>query len=102
MAQSPRRARKRAKPSFEVPSDVTSAAESGWVFRSDGASPPPAAPKPAASVSAAPKPAAPVAVAAKPAAPLPAPGPLRFAWLPLAIAYSTILAMLPQRDRGAK
>jgi len=86
VAQSPRRATKRAKPSFEVPSDVTSAAESGWVFRSEGAPPP----------------APPVSAAPKAAVPLPAPGPLRFAWLPLAIAYSTILAMLPQRDRGTR
>ena len=85
MAESHSRARKRAKPSFEVPSDVTSASQSGWVFRSDAAAqlpPPPVAP------------AAPPRAAATAVAP---PGPLRFAWMPLAIAYSTILAMLPQR-----
>ena len=30
------RSRKRSTPSFEVPADVTSGSQSGWVFRSDG------------------------------------------------------------------
>ena len=67
---------------------MTSAPESGWVFRSDATTDP------------APAAAPPRAVATPPPAfvvTLPPPGPLRFVWMPLAIAYSTILAMLPQR-----
>jgi len=83
------RARKRAKPSFEVPSDVTAASQSGWVFRSDGAAEPPPPPAPPRQ--------APGGPTRQPTPVLAPPGPLRFAWMPLAIAYSTILAMLPQR-----
>src|SRR5215471_8429036 len=35
LADTPPRSRKRARPSFDAPSDVTAPAESGWVFRSD-------------------------------------------------------------------
>ena len=80
---------------------MTSAPESGWVFKSE---PVAAAAPPPAPVAAAPAPAPPpVPAPAKVAAPvvlapvIQSEGPLRFMWVPLAIGYSTILAMLPRK-----
>ena len=85
LADSPPRARKRATPSFDAPADVTSTGESGWVFRSDAPPDAPAQVEPAA---------APETIVMAPV--IPSESPLRFAWVPLAIGYTTILAMLPR------
>lgn len=83
---------------------MTSAPESGWVFKSEPVAA--AAPPPPAPVASAPAPAPappPAPVPAKVAAPvvlapvIQSEGPLRFMWVPLAIGYSTILAMLPRK-----
>jgi hypothetical protein len=88
------RSRKRAAPSFDVPADVTAGPESGWVFRSEAAPAAPAAPAdPAEPVT---PPAAPAIVMAPV---IQSESPLRFAWVPLAIGYSTVLAMLPRPRR---
>ncbi len=100
----PPRPRKKATPSFDVPADVTAAPESGWVFRSDAAAAaPPPAPVAASAPVVTPSPAAPVP--AEPAAPpivmapvVQSEMPLRFVWVPLAIGYATLLAMLPRRS----
>ena len=82
------RSRKPKTPSFEVPADVTSASQSGWVFRSDAEkSEKPAAP-PAVGVPPTP------AVAKGPYGD----GPLRFAWVPFAIVCSTVLSLFPSHD----
>ena len=113
LAKQPARPRKRAKPSFDAPADVTSAPESGWVFRSDAPAPASAKPEPP-PVAVAPEPPKPALPPPLPPSPPPAPpapvvapvvmapvieseSPLRFAWVPLAIGISTILAMLPRR-----
>jgi len=122
LADAPSRPRKRTKPSFDAPADVTSSGESGWVFRSDVPDATSVEPAPVAIPDVAP----PVRAAAAPASPPPpeiAPAaqsrpehdpapqavvmapviasesPLRFAWVPLAIGYTTILAMLPRSRR---
>ena len=116
LADTPPRSRKRARPSFDAPSDVTAPAESGWVFRSDAPADatsrvepaPVATPEvaPPARIAAAPAPPPPASAPAEAPAPVvlaPVVGsesPLRFAWVPLAIGYSTILAMLPRRHKG--
>ena len=117
LAKQPARPRKRAKPSFDAPADVTSTPESGWVFRSDAPAPASASAKPEPSpppVAVAPEPPKPALPPPPPPSPPPAPpaaavapvvmapvieseSPLRFAWVPLAIGISTILAMLPRR-----
>ena len=110
------------KPSFDAPAEVTSGGESGWVFRSDAPDAaaevepaPPAIPDvaPPARLIAAPVQPAAAAAEASEAGDEPAPqaivmapvvaseSPLRFAWVPLAIGYTTILAMLP-RPRNRK
>jgi hypothetical protein len=113
----PPRPRKKATPSFDVPADVTAAPESGWVFRSDAeaktlAGAPAAAATPPAPVT---PPASAASVAPPAAAPAPAPPapivmvpvvqsemPLRFVWVPLAIGYATLLAMLPRGRAGER
>ena len=82
----PPRSRKRAKPSFDAPADVTSGGESGWVFRSDA---PPDAPAQVGAPAAADE-----TIVMAPV--IQSESPLRFAWVPLAIGYTTILAMLPR------
>jgi hypothetical protein len=110
LADSPPRSRKRPKPSFDAPADVTSAPESGWVFRSDAPADAisPARVAPAASSNAESEDAGLDAAEPAPQAPvepvvmapvIASESPLRFAWVPLAIGYSTILAMLPRRRR---
>ena len=116
-SDTPSRPRKRARPSFDAPADVTSPAESGWVFRSDapaettarvepapiaipGYVPPsrPAAPLPADAAEAPAERSTPAPVVMAPV--VTSESPLRFAWVPLAIGYSTILAMLPRKGRS--
>ena len=93
---------------------MTSAPESGWVFKSEPvAAAAPVPPPPAVAAVPPPRAIPPEGgshrsqEAAAAAAPAKAPvvlapviqseGPLRFMWVPLAIGYSTILAMLPRR-----
>jgi hypothetical protein len=70
------RSRKPKTPSFEVPADVTSASQSGWVFRSDVEK---GKGKTAAKS-------------------LYGDGPLRFAWVPFAFVCSTVLSLFPSHD----